>query len=56
MDSANKNPIKVRDSTETIYNMIDSVRKIKNPEEREKMLIYFTGYADGVASNITKKE
>lgn len=56
MDSTNKNPINRRDSTDAIYGMIDSVRKIKNPEEREKMLIYFTGYADGVASNITKKE
>lgn len=56
MPTNNIKPINKRDSTDTIYDLIDSVRKIKNPEEREKMLIYFTGYADGVTSNITKKE
>ena len=35
---------------DAIYDMIDAVRKIKDDGQREKTLIYFTGYAIGVAS------
>ena len=37
---------------DAIYDMIDAVRRIKDEGQREKTLIYFTGYANGLASMI----
>ena len=53
----NKKPTtRKRDSTDALYSILDSIRKIEDEEERQEKLIYLTGVAAGLAASVSNKE